>query len=186
MLVGAGAALYDAKRSSGVRVSTAALEVWAAVRDAAAGGVPAAPVPAAAVAAAGAGAGAGAAASATGGAEWLLLAPGASATDEVALKSRGVGWAAALAAVSDSDVSYILAPVAVGAATRYIFVSHCGAAVAGMKRARVSLQRAGVYAAFPGLVASVEAAERSDLEAVAVADKVRRAIGASAGAVTML
>lgn len=189
MLVGASASLYDAKRTSGVRVSAAALDAWAALRrDAAPRAAAAATTSDAAAAGAGADAAPSAVAAAAdggGAAEWLLLTAGAGAADEVALKARGVGWAAAVEAMRDDEVSYLLAPATVGAATRYIFVSYCGPAVGGMRRARVAMQRSGVYGAFAGLVASVEATERAELDAASVAEKVRRAVGAGAGEVTM-
>jgi hypothetical protein len=62
-----------------------------------------------------------------------------------------------------------------GAARKFFFFTVVGSGVAGMKKARVAMHKAGVYNAFAGVVADVFAAGGvDDFDAATVLAKLRK------------
>lgn len=113
---------------------------------------------------------------------FLTCAYDAAAKDTVVLKASGAagGWASAAATLGDADITYGVFSFTAGGAPRLAFFSWVGPSASPLKRGKVPLQRGGVYAAFPGVVADLSLAEREDADPAAVAAKLAKALGGGA------
>ena len=146
MLAGPAAALYTAKREGGIDVGTVPAE-WAAARDT--------PSP------------------------FLVAALGVDpkAPSTLSVVGSGQGGLAGLVAsqlLGDGDVRFGAFAFWAGGRQRFAFFSWVGPSVGGMKRGKVSLQRAGVALAFTGTAGDLTWAGAEDLGVDAVEAKLVR------------
>jgi hypothetical protein len=63
-----------------------------------------------------------------------------------------------------------------GTGVRFFFLTYVGGGVGGMKRARVAMQKSGVYNCFEGVVASVDAMDKDAASHAAVTSALRKAL----------
>lgn len=153
MLAGDRAKLYDqaAKQTSGIVIDDAALAEWKATLD---GGKP----------------------------RFLALVNDPAVKDRVCLKESGDGGFDELSKVlagADSEVVYGACPFFVAGAERprYFFFSFIGGSVGGMKKAKVSMHRSGVYKGLEGVTADFAAASPDEFTKEAALGKIKKDTG---------
>lgn len=108
---------------------------------------------------------------------YLTCAYDATAKDTVILKSSGCGgWTVCAETLGDGDITFGVFDFTSGGQRRLAFFSWVGPNVSPLKKGKVPLQRGGVYASFPGLVADLSLVEREDAEAAAVRAKLAKSL----------
>jgi hypothetical protein len=152
MLAGDRAQLYSQKRESGVDTSAIA-GPWSEARSKGESG------------------------------SWLLVGFDDAVKDKVVVRGAGEGGLATLkqtllAEGMAGSIAFAGFPFRADGGVRFAFVTWVGPSVSALKKGKVSLQKAGVYNAFDGVVADVGiVGSADDLEEAAVGAALKKAIG---------
>lgn len=121
--------------------------------------------------------------------DWLLCALDPTVKDKIVVVATGTGGFSGLTAAlagRESEVIYGVCPFKLTSGQtgkKFFFLTAVGKSVSGIKRAKVSMQKQGVYNAFPGVVAEVYAAspELEELAVPAVLTKLAKDLGLGKG-----
>lgn len=93
------------------------------------------------------------------------------------MKAHGDGGLAEMRQhLTDDIIAFGAFPFNSSGQRKFGFLSWVGPSVSALKKGKVSLQKAGVYNAFEGVVADIQAMNKDDLEDAAILGQLRKTI----------